>query len=104
MEIERNARTQVLYRVVNDRISELHNSAPASVLMQVMCECGQGCGEQIAVAPNDYAAVRRAATYFVVAPGHHYEEVDRLVEDRGSWLLVEAVGVAADIARNGPGR
>jgi hypothetical protein len=66
-----------------------------------MCECGRGCSLQIEVVAADYARVRGAPTLFLVSPEHQAPEVDHVVEDNGSWLLVEAVGVAADIARNG---
>jgi hypothetical protein len=36
-----------------------------------------------------------------VTPEHRAPEVDRVVEHHESWLLVEAVVVAADIARSG---
>lgn len=66
-----------------------------------MCECGRGCSLQIRIAAADYGRVRGVSTYFLVTPEHRAPEVEGVVEDHGSWLLVEAVGVAADIARNG---
>lgn len=101
MDVERNARTQVLYREVNNRIQAIEESFGAPPSMEVMCECGRGCTVRLKVAPVEYARVRAESTYFLVAPEHQAPEVDRVVEDHGSWLLVEAIGVAAEIARRG---
>jgi hypothetical protein len=101
MDIERNARTQVLYREVNEHIRTIQESFGMPPSIEVMCECGRGCSLQIKISAADYAVVRGEPTYFLVAPEHQASEVDRVVEDHGSWLLVEAVGAAADIARNG---
>ena len=101
MDIEGNARTQVLYREVNENIRAVQRSFGMPRSLEVMCECGCGCSLQIKISAADYARVRSGPTYFLVAPEHQASEVDRVVEDHGSWLLVEAVGVAAGIARNG---
>lgn len=101
MDIRRNARAQVLYREVNNRIAEVQESFGAAPSIEVVCECGRGCSNRVTLTPAEYAQVRQRSTYFLVAPDHHAPEVDRVVEDYGSWLLVEAVGVAAEIARGG---
>jgi hypothetical protein len=101
MDVERNARTQVLYREVNEKIRTIQQSFGPSASIVVMCECGRGCSLQVEVSAAEYARVRAESTYFLVTPEHEAPEVDRVVEDHGSWLLVEAVGVAAEIARTG---
>jgi len=99
MDVERNARTQVLYREVNNHIETLQGSFGMPPSIVVMCECGRGCSLQVEVHAAEYARLRAESTYFLVRPEHQAPEVDHLVEDHGSWLLVEAVGVAAEIAR-----
>lgn len=101
MDVERNARTQVLYREVNNRIHAIQESFGMPPKIEVMCECGRGCHLHIEIGEAEYARVRAESTYFLVAPEHQAPEVDRVVEDHGSWLLVEAIGVAAEIARSG---
>jgi hypothetical protein len=100
MDIERNARTQVLYREVNDRIQAIQERFGMLPSIAYMCECGRACNLRVDVAAADYARVRDVSTYFLITPDHLASEVDRVVEAHDSWLLVEAVGVAADIARN----
>jgi hypothetical protein len=64
-----------------------------------MCECGRGCAERLEVPVDEYDRARRESTNFLVATLHVASEVDRVIEDHGSWLLVEATGVAAEVAR-----
>ena len=104
MDVVLNARTQVLYREVNRKVLSIQGSFGDSTTVQVMCECGRGCNDRVLIEADAYARVRQEATHFLVAPGHQAPEVDRLVEDHGSWLLVEAFGLAAEIARAGPFR
>lgn len=99
MDVERNARAQVIYREVNDRIREMDESFRSLDQTVVMCECGRGCAERLEVPVDEYDQARREPTHFLVATPHVAVEVDRVIEDHGSWLLVEAVGVAAEIAR-----
>ena len=101
VDVERNARTQVLYREVNERMRSIDESFGGRQFIEVMCECGRGCTERLEVPRADYERARGESTYFLVAASHLASEVDRVVEDRGPWLLVEAVGAAAAIARSG---
>ena len=99
MDVERNARAQVVYREVNDRIRELDKAFQRHGRIEVMCECGRGCAERLEVPVDEYDRARSESTYFLVATPHLAGEVDRVIEDHGSWLLVEATGVAGEIAR-----
>lgn len=99
MDVERNARAQVLYREVNDHIRELDEAFQSHGRVAVLCECGRGCAERLQVPVGEYDRARREPTYFLVATPHIAREVDRVIEDHGSWLLVEATGVAAEVAR-----
>ena len=101
MDVERNARAQVVYRDLNDRIRELDEAFRNHGRIEVMCECGRGCVERLEVPVDEYDRARRESTYFLVTAPHLADEVDRVIEDHGSWLLVEAIGVAAEIARTG---
>lgn len=99
MDVERNARAQVLYRDLNNRIRQMDAAFRRHEQIIVMCECGRGCVERLEVPAGEYDRARRQSTHFLVTAPHLVREVDRVVEDHGSWLLVEAFGVAAEIAR-----
>lgn len=86
---------------MNDRIRDLNEAFQDQGRITVMCECGRGCTERLEVSADEYDRVRRESTHFLVAAPHVAREVDRVVEDRGSWLLVEAFGTAGEIARSG---
>jgi hypothetical protein len=101
LDLERNARAQVVYRDLNDRIRALDEAFRDEGRIEVLCECGRGCTERLQVPVDDYDRARRESTHFLVTAPHLAGEVDRVIEDHGSWLLVEAIGVAAQIARTG---
>jgi hypothetical protein len=100
MDVERNARMQAVYRDVNERIRAIEESFGRRESIEVICECGRGCTDRVEVPVDDYDRARRESTYFFVTASHLAGEVDHVVEDHGSWLLVEAVGTAAAIARD----
>jgi hypothetical protein len=49
MDVERNARAQVVYRDSNGRIRELDEAFLDHGRIEVMCECGRGCTERLEV-------------------------------------------------------
>jgi hypothetical protein len=88
---ERVDANQTLFRQVNDRLRALHTEyAPDGLAGTFLCECADGaCSSQIPVPPQVYADVRRYASRFVVAPGHVAEGVERVVEARDGYVVVE---------------
>jgi hypothetical protein len=98
---ERAARSQSLFREVNERTEALP-SRPPSTFIEYVCECSlDGCAENISLTSSEYEAVRRHPTRFAVLPGH----VDRMVErvipgvsaiDR--YEVVDKIEAAGDIA------
>jgi len=101
LDVERNARAQVVYRHLNDRIRQMDEAFRDHGRIEVMCECGRGCTQRLEVPLDEYDRARRESTYFLVTAPHLADEVDHVIEDHGSWLLVQATGVAAEIARAG---
>lgn len=54
-----------------------------------VCECGYiGCNGTVELSIAEYEDVRTAFDRFLVMPGHEIEEVDRVVERRGDYLVV----------------
>jgi hypothetical protein len=47
---------------------------------------------------DEYEAVRRIPTHFVVAPGHDVPEIERVVEKTERYVVVEKVGDAGGFA------
>jgi hypothetical protein len=103
---DRAARNEEIFRGVNERIdagAELHDvHAP----MPFHCECGQsGCVETIEIAPPDYKRVVQERFRFVVLPGHENPAIERVVEHRPGFVIVEKIGEARrQIDRDHPQR
>jgi hypothetical protein len=85
---ERLARNQVLFREVNERLSEvaLAGGGPADYL----CECSRmDCAATIELARQEYERVRAFSNLFVIAVGHEIPEIERIVEANHRFSLIE---------------
>lgn len=97
--VEKDARNQVLFREVNERIAQLSRAAEAGVRLFI-CECSNSdCAESLEITPAEYERVRADGARFFVLSGHQLPEVERVIEGNGRFLIVENVGPAATIAR-----
>ena len=91
------ARTQSLFREVNERIEEV--TAGRNALGEVVCECAdQTCAETIPLTLDEYEAVRRTPTHFLVRPGHDVPEIERVVDETDRYVVVEKFDVAGYVA------
>lgn len=89
-EQERAARNERLFREINERVELLNQAAGATSVGEFVCECSDpDCTDPIRVPLDDYAAVRCHENRFLLAPGHEREDVDRVIEPRGGYLVVE---------------
>jgi hypothetical protein len=96
----RSARSQVVFREVNDRIREMLDSAGP---MEILCECiDTDCTATIILEREEYDRARSDPAHFLVVPGHERLEVERVVHQSDRSLTVEKT-VRVDIAgRNDP--
>jgi hypothetical protein len=95
----RQARNEALFREVNERITELDESAQAWSIegtVHVFCECGaeDGCGERLTVPVRVYEKVRRQDDRFLVKPGHETPELETAVEWTEEYVIVDKVPAA----------
>ena len=89
-------RGQSLFREVNERITDVS----AGATTEVLCECGTGqCTETIVVVQEEYEAIREVPEHFLVVASHVRPDVERVVDDHGSFVIVEKIGVAGEVAR-----
>jgi len=96
--VERAARTQVMFREVNERIAELTRHSALGVTLFV-CECSrQDCIEALELTADQYEQVRCRDDRFLVADGHELEEIERVVDREDGFLVVEKYGRAAAVA------
>ena len=98
----RAGENQSLFREVNERINAVKESRAVWVtISEWVCECAdEACTERIAMTPEEYEELRSNATHFAVAPAemHVVPEVERVVEERERYWVVEKQGEAAEVA------
>ena len=97
----RIAANEALFREVNEQREELSSGGARQGRLEVICECGAGsCSEPISIRINDYEIVRSHSTWFIVKPGHEFEDVEDVAQWHESFYVVEKrAGRAAELVQ-----
>jgi hypothetical protein len=98
---------QVLYRAINEQIYAISPFVDREEEFELVCECTKpGCVERCLVSAQQYNAIRRFPTHFIVRPGHTDDSSERLVSSVGeTFVVIEKFGAGAQIAiRDDPRR
>jgi hypothetical protein len=101
--LERIAKNEEVFRAANREISraEQEGGGAADGMLEVICECGRdSCTGVISLTLSEYNAVHSQEDRFVVLRGHQSEAIERVVDDRGAYLVVDKVGQAEEIAED----
>ena len=101
--LERIAKNEEVFRETNREIerAEQQQGAAADGVLEVICECGRdACTGVIELTVSEYDAVHGQEDRFVVLKGHESEAIERVVEDRGAYLVVDKVGEAEEIVED----
>ncbi len=98
----RAARNQSLFRIVNENMRELNEAFDAiTETFVIACECADmGCVDTLTLKPEDYKAIRAEPRQFAVLPGHVYPDVERVVRESDSFVVVEKVAEAGALAED----
>lgn len=85
---------EALYREVNESIAEvaghLFEEGDGPITFQFVCECcSAACVEQVPLSLDDYRSVRSTGCWFVVVPGHELPAIERVIERREEYVVVE---------------
>jgi hypothetical protein len=92
---ERKARTESAFREVNERIAENARRFDSGST-EFICECNDSaCSERIEITLEEYERVRADGTRFLLAPGHGDGSIEKVVDHRGHFVVVEKVQTAA---------
>jgi|SRR5579885_2235352 len=92
---ERKARTESAFREVNERIAENARRFDAGST-SFICECDNPhCTERVEATLEEYEEVRADGARFLLAPGHGDGSVEKLVEHRDGFMIVEKVQTTA---------
>ena len=100
----KRARTESLFRDVNERIAESAQRFDAEST-QFVCECADpNCTHRLKATLDEYEDVRADGATFMLAPGHAHADIERVLEDRGGFQIVEKVQktVRATVRRLNP--
>ena len=102
--LERLARNQALFREVNERLPELSDGFQDGA-MQFVCECSnEDCTQTVNMNHREYESVRAHSTFFVVASGHEILEVEKIIDHRDGWTIVQKVTATDYAAETDPRR
>ena len=99
---DRAARNEALFRQVNERVRDVSEAFGAldPTPVDFVCECAlPDCTEPVSLRLHEYEAVRSDPTHFVVIAAHVIPDIERVVADRGSYVVVEKCDGEQDIAR-----
>lgn len=97
--VDEAARSQALFREVNEHIAKLTGLASDTGYSLFICECSDtSCAESLEMRPEEYEAVRSNGTRFLLVPGHQLDGIERVVDGNGRFLVVEKVGRAGAVA------
>jgi transcription initiation factor TFIID subunit TAF12 len=100
----KRARTEALFRDVNERIAESAQLFDTDST-QFVCECADpNCTHRLEATLDEYEEVRADGATFMLVPGHEDDDIERVIEDRGRFQVVEKVQktVRATVLRLNP--
>ena len=100
----RIAKTEALFRDVNERIAETAQRIDLDEV-EFVCECADvTCTDRVGASLDDYEAVRESPRRFLLVAGHEDEQIERVIARRRRYHIVEKVHnvVAAHVTRLDP--
>jgi hypothetical protein len=85
----RLAHNEQLFREINEAREHV-SDAPDETPLGFVCECSdRECTARIALTAADYQRIRKSPDRFIVRPGHEITEIERVVEERAGFDVVE---------------
>ena len=98
----RAARSQSLFRAVNEKLSALNETFESvTETFVIACECADpSCVAMLTVKPEEYYAVRCEPRRFAVLAAHVFPDVERVVGESDSYVVVEKINEAAKVAES----
>lgn len=86
---------EAAFREVNERVEEIHEEHETNTgVLHIVCECSaMSCTEHLSVPIAEYERVRSDATHFLLQVGHEDPTVERMIENHGTYIIVEKEGM-----------
>jgi hypothetical protein len=96
-------RAQALFREVNEQIRRASDGfsgdGHGALELELLCECSDpACLQRLVASAEEYEAVRRFPTRFLVRPGHFSPANERVVDETAAFVVVEKFGPDAQLA------
>jgi hypothetical protein len=88
-EAEKLARTEALFREVNERIAETAERFDADET-KFVCECADPtCTHRVEATLEEYERVREDGATFLLVPGHEDERIETVIEIANDGAVVQ---------------
>ena len=96
----RLAQNEVLFREVNENIVGMERRAHLDA--GFVCECSHlDCAEVIPISVEEYELIHRERARFVMVRAHVVPEIERVISDLQSYVVVQKVGPGRPVAEEG---
>lgn len=89
---ERIESNEKLFREVNERVEDLHESFHSGAEPEWVCECGdETCFERVKLDLGEYREIRSHGDWFIVKPSHVTAAVERIVREQDGYAVVQKI-------------
>lgn len=91
-EKRRLVENEVIFRQVNQDIDGFLHDMDAQKILKApfYCECSNlECSERIELSAAEYEKIHRNAKRFIVIPGHENPKIEKIVEPRKRYFIIE---------------
>lgn len=89
--------SQLLFRELNEEIAQ--RRPRRGEVIEAVCECERrGCTRGVRLSAEEYEAIRRFPTRFLMRRGHACDDGERVVEAHEGYDVIEKTGPAALVA------
>jgi hypothetical protein len=96
---QRTARNEAIFREINEGIRRGRWPGEEDSITSFRCECASlGCTEMLELSFRDYEQIRNHPRRFIVHPGHERPNVEVVVDAYPTYLIVQKVGEAGEVA------
>jgi hypothetical protein len=95
----RAARNQALFRSINDKLTKEASIDVLPRTFEIACECADvTCTRVLEIPVDEYAAVRANPRWFIVLHGHVFPNVETVIDETDTHVVVEKTAAAAAVA------
>jgi hypothetical protein len=95
----RAARNQAMFRAINERLTRDDPVAELADSHMIACECADPtCVQTLAISATQYEDVRREPRHFALLAGHVYPDVETVIFESSTYVVVEKVGQAGEVS------